>query len=167
MEAASAAVTVCLTDCIRFWAFPTNISVASISSSVPENLNRLYLFHVFVKCIYLPCAPNIVAFTVDKIFSCVPIVGIRSHTCNRFWRTSICYQLCERENMQRTVLILLSVHSLANSLAKRVTSSEDSAIAFAIAIRSLLLPLSSWIIISCYSNLRQYARWIPGQAGII
>ena len=35
MEAASAAVTVCFTDCIRFCAFPTNISVASMSSSVP------------------------------------------------------------------------------------------------------------------------------------
>ena len=28
----------------------------------------------------LPCAPSIVAFTVDRIFSCVPIVGIRSQT---------------------------------------------------------------------------------------
>lgn len=35
MEAASAAVTVCFTDCIRFCAFPTSISVASMSSSVP------------------------------------------------------------------------------------------------------------------------------------
>ena len=32
----------------------------------------------------LPCAPNMVAFTVDRIFSCVPIVGILSQTCNRF-----------------------------------------------------------------------------------
>jgi hypothetical protein len=30
--------------------------------------------------IYLPYVPNIVAFTVDKILSCVPIVGIRSLT---------------------------------------------------------------------------------------
>ena len=36
IEAASAAVTVCLTDCIRFWALPTSISVASMSSSVPK-----------------------------------------------------------------------------------------------------------------------------------
>lgn len=28
----------------------------------------------------IPCAPSIVAFTVDKIFNCVPIVGIRSQT---------------------------------------------------------------------------------------
>lgn len=28
----------------------------------------------------IPCAPNIVAFTVDNIFNCVPIVGIRSQT---------------------------------------------------------------------------------------
>lgn len=34
------------------------------------------------KCI--PCAPNMVAFTVDKIFSWVPIVGILSQTCNKF-----------------------------------------------------------------------------------
>ena len=43
-----------------------------------------------------------------------------------------------------TVLIRLSVHSLASSLASLVTSSEDSAMAFAIEISSLLLPLSSW-----------------------
>lgn len=28
----------------------------------------------------VPCAPSIVAFTVDSIFNCVPIVGIRSQT---------------------------------------------------------------------------------------
>ena len=43
----------------------------------------------------------------------------------------------------QTVLIRLSVHSLASSLASLVTSSEDSAIAFAMEINSLLLPLSS------------------------
>ena len=37
IEAASAAVTVCFTDCIKFWALPTSISVASMSSSVPAN----------------------------------------------------------------------------------------------------------------------------------
>jgi hypothetical protein len=42
MEAASAAVTVCLTDCIKFCALPTNISVASWSSSVPENNDFSY-----------------------------------------------------------------------------------------------------------------------------
>ena len=42
-----------------------------------------------------------------------------------------------------TVLILLSVHSLASSLASLVTSSDDSAIALAMEMRSLLLPLSS------------------------
>ena len=40
MEAASAAVTVCFTDCIKFWAFPISISVASRSSSVPEKLSK-------------------------------------------------------------------------------------------------------------------------------
>ena len=44
----------------------------------------------------------------------------------------------------QTVLIRLSVHSLASSLASLVTSSEDSAMAFAMEISSLLLPLSSW-----------------------
>ena len=42
-----------------------------------------------------------------------------------------------------TVLIRLSVHSIASSFARRVTSSEDSAMALAIDIRSFLLPLSS------------------------
>jgi len=32
----------------------------------------------------VPCAPSIVAFTVDSIFNCVPIVGIRSQTWRRF-----------------------------------------------------------------------------------
>lgn len=36
----------------------------------------------------LPWAPSIVALTVDKIFSCVPMVGIRSHTWSRHcWQT--------------------------------------------------------------------------------
>merc|ERR1719219_1335569 len=74
----------------------------------------------------VPCAPSIVAFTVERIFSWVPMVGIRSHTWSRF------------------VLIRLSVHSLASSLASLVTSSEDSAMALAMEISSLLLPLSSW-----------------------
>lgn len=39
MLAPSAARTVSLTDCIRFWALPTSISVASWSSSEP-NLQR-------------------------------------------------------------------------------------------------------------------------------
>uniref|UniRef100_A0A182QPQ9 Uncharacterized protein n=1 Tax=Anopheles farauti TaxID=69004 RepID=A0A182QPQ9_9DIPT len=78
-----------LTLCIRFCALPTSISVASRSSSEP-------------------CAPSIVAFTVDRIFSCVPIVGMRSHTCS-----------------------------------SRVTSSDASAICFAVAISSRLLPFES------------------------
>lgn len=36
----------------------------------------------------LPWAPNMVALTVDRIFSCVPMVGIRSHTCKRFYNQS-------------------------------------------------------------------------------
>lgn len=36
MLAPSAARTVSLTDCMRFWALPTSISVASWSSSEPE-----------------------------------------------------------------------------------------------------------------------------------
>ena len=41
-----------------------------------------------------------------------------------------------------TILILLSVHSCASSLARRVTSSDASAIAFAQSMRSLLEPPS-------------------------
>lgn len=92
---------------MRFWAFPTSISVASRSSSDPW-------------------APSMVALTVDRIFSCVPIVGILSQTCSKF------------------VLILLSVHSLASALAILVTSSEASAINLAVAISSRLLPFESW-----------------------
>lgn len=43
MEAASAARTVSLTACIRFWAFPTNISVASWSSLEPTNTHNALL----------------------------------------------------------------------------------------------------------------------------
>lgn len=32
----------------------------------------------------LPWAPSMVAFTVERIFSCVPMVGMRSHTCSKF-----------------------------------------------------------------------------------
>ena len=49
----------------------------------------------------------------------------------------------ENSKVLLTVLILLSVHSLASSLASLVTSSEDSAMALAMEISSLLLPLSS------------------------
>ena len=66
MEALSAAVTVDFTEVIKFWAFPTNISVASRSSSLPA------------------CEPIIVAFTVDSILSCWAIVGILSEICNKF-----------------------------------------------------------------------------------
>lgn len=164
--APSAALTVSLTLCIRFCALPSNISVASLSSSEPIHTNTNYywaltltsqqsnncflfsltfLFSFFLQCkqskkhfnmysnkigqqtkqIFLPCAPNMVAFTVLKIFNCVAIVGIRSQTCNKFVR------------------ILLSVHSRANCFAMRVTSALASAIALAVAISSLLLPLSS------------------------
>lgn len=47
-----------------------------------------------------------------------------------------------KKKWERTVLILLSVHNLACSLANRVTSSEASAIAFAQAIKSFLVPPS-------------------------
>ena len=47
-------------------------------------------------------------------------------------------------NFLITVLMRLSVHSLASSLAILVTSSDDSAMDFAQAIRSFLLPESSW-----------------------
>uniref|UniRef100_A0A2M3ZRX4 Putative secreted peptide n=1 Tax=Anopheles braziliensis TaxID=58242 RepID=A0A2M3ZRX4_9DIPT len=106
MLAPSAARTVSLTLCIRFCALPTSISVASRSSSEPW-------------------APSMVALTVDRIFSCVPIVGIRSHTCSRLVR------------------IRLSVHWRASSFANRVTSSDASAIFFAVAISSRLLPFES------------------------
>ena len=45
IEAASAAVTVCFTDCIKFCALPTNISVASRSSSVPTKLYVIKKIH--------------------------------------------------------------------------------------------------------------------------
>lgn len=40
----------------------------------------------------LPWAPNMVALTVDKIFSCVPMVGIRSQTCRRHCKQIECYE---------------------------------------------------------------------------
>lgn len=45
IEAASAARTVSLTDCIKFCAFPTSISVASWSSAVPvmqQSINKQF-----------------------------------------------------------------------------------------------------------------------------
>ena len=81
MEAASAAVTVCFTDCIKFCAFPTSISVASMSSSVP-GIKKWTILQIRDVS---PCAPSMVAFTVERIFSWVPMVGMRSHTWSRFW----------------------------------------------------------------------------------
>ena len=57
IEAASAAVTVCFTDCIKFCALPTNISVASRSSSVPAksiflSTDYIYKFNKFLDHIY-------------------------------------------------------------------------------------------------------------------
>jgi hypothetical protein len=43
------------------------------------------LNHLYYSICNLPWAPNMVALTVDKILSCVPMVGIRSHTCSRFY----------------------------------------------------------------------------------
>ena len=80
MEAASAAVTVCFTDCIRFCAFPTSISVASMSSSVPATEKLSKDCSQKGEIDVSPCAPSIVAFTVERIFSWVPMVGMRSHT---------------------------------------------------------------------------------------
>ena len=131
IEAASAARTVSLTDCIKFWALPTNMSVASWSSSVPW-------------------APSIVALTVERILSWVPMVGIRSQTCSSAWKEDDGIKKWKDEKVYivlHTVRIRLSVHCRANSLANRVTSSDASAIALAQAIRSRLLPPSprtSW-----------------------
>lgn len=49
IEAASAARTVSLTDCMRFMALPTNISVASWSSSEPVKINP---FNVITPTVY-------------------------------------------------------------------------------------------------------------------
>lgn len=55
MEAPSAALTVSRTDCIRFCALPTNISVASSSSCEPENTifnNECDRYMVEGRCAY-------------------------------------------------------------------------------------------------------------------
>lgn len=44
IEAASQALTVSFTDCMRFWALPTSISVASRSSSDPAEKGDVALF---------------------------------------------------------------------------------------------------------------------------
>ncbi len=147
IDAASAAVTVSLTDCIRFCALPTSISVASMSSSVAATEKK----NIFMKgnccadgqtIMLLPCDPSMVAFTVERIFSCVAIVGILSQTwsklCKRtisFW--SSVYSLPQLHFL--TILMRLSVHSFASSLAILVTSSEASAMDFAQEMSSLLL----------------------------
>jgi len=77
--------------------------------------------HIYIPCVKLP---SIVAFTVDRIFSCVPIVGILSDTWNRFVR------------------IRLSVQLLASNLATLVISIDSSASCFAVAINCFFVPIS-------------------------
>ena len=48
------------------------------------NINCTLLITRKENSIHWPCAPNMVALTVERIFSWVPIVGIRSHTWSRF-----------------------------------------------------------------------------------
>ena len=59
----------------------------------------------------------------------------------RFIRDPITYN-CNSLVQRLTVLILLSVHSLARSFASLVTSSDASAMLLAQAIRSFLEPPS-------------------------
>lgn len=119
-------------------------------------------------CLALTCSdssslmfvrPSIVAFTVDRIFSWVLIVGIRSQTwnkhCRAFWSDKISWfaniNLSVLEEYwciifapltcNRFVRIRLSVHCLATSLASRVTSSEALAMSLAHWIRARLFPL--------------------------
>ena len=133
-----------------------------------ENFSPISNFSIF-KCIYLPCAPNIVAFTVESILSWVAIVGILSQTCSKLcsieWK---CWMFLPKTfryhflnymiNIIRlwkilTVLIRLSVHSFASSLAILVTSSEASAIALAQAIKSL------WKIQEKNNVFKNFALW--------
>lgn len=92
--------------------------------------------------------PSMVALTVERIFSWVLMVGIRSQT---FWsriKTSVSQRLLHRLLLKMLVLtcsrlvrIRLSVHCLATSLASLVTSSEALAISLAHWISARLFPL--------------------------
>ena len=135
MEAASAAVTVCFTDCIKFCAFPTSISVASMSSSVPGIKNELFYKETSHPVLRAWLPSQLRGFSAgSRWWGCAHTLGAGSE---EFVVSN------ENSKVLLTVLILLSVHSLASSLASLVTSSEDSAMALAMEISSLLLPLSS------------------------
>lgn len=91
--------------------------------------------------------PSMVALTVERIFSWVLMVGIRSQTFwNRItsiWQRFLHWLLLKAFVLtcSRLVRIRLSVHCLATSLASLVTSSEALAISLAHWISARLFPL--------------------------
>ena len=55
-----------------------------------HKIKILFISFVKAEAIFrIPWAPNMVAFTVDKIFNCVPIVGILSQTWSKFWNNTM------------------------------------------------------------------------------
>lgn len=94
--------------------------------------------------------PNMVALTVERIFSWVLMVGMRSHTFGKrkkgqlYFKAEFSACVCPHVfvlTCSRLVLIRLSVHCLATSLASLVTSSEALAMSLAHWISARLFPL--------------------------
>jgi len=105
-------------------------------------------------CISISIHTQNITYVAELIHYLQISTGTNIHTCMtctnyRIWATSTnkTENCCPTQKPQivsnvLTILILLSVHSWASSLARRVTSSDASAIAFAQSMRSLLEPPS-------------------------
>lgn len=76
MEAASASLTVSFTDCIRFWALWTSISVACLGKG--SEVNESNMCYLEMGIVTITCSdssslmfvrPSMVALTVERIFN--------------------------------------------------------------------------------------------------
>ena len=101
----------------------------------------------------LPCAPNMVAFTVDRILSCVPIVGILSQTCNRF-----CKQMnSEHQTAAATITTTITFNFCLTAYFSQITSGKTNS---PTGIQKLPLPV-------CALDSRRIAGHLYEKTGFI
>lgn len=161
MEAASASLTVSFTDCIRFWALWTNISVAwwRRNSGMKENGKNHFTSDDLKKTYLLWLLFTDVGATQHGGFNRGQDFELSAdgwNTLTHLKQDVTSADLIPNDEVQsfhykpsdddeltwsRLVRIRLSVHCLATSLASRVTSSEALAMSLAHWMRARLFPL--------------------------
>ena len=124
-------------NCLKYWT-GNESGTDAVCQSAP-NFTSKDEFKMFA---YLEL-PALLLWLLT-IFSTASLLLGFSHTPTVSSEKYLINHRVEKYLGQLTVLILLSVHSIASSLASLVTSSDASAIALAMEISSFLLPLSSW-----------------------